>query len=136
LRKKLDSRLGFERARLQSRQQRPSNHPKLYRLRKNSIQGLVLKGHDFSRANKAHQITPGLYRLRKSSIQGLVLKGHDFSRANKANRICWALAPAGWFFEVFKPQQPFSAACFRPRGMFSQISTQLPAFHQAFQSRQ
>jgi len=35
------------------------NHRKerdrLYRLQKNSIQGKVLKGHDFSRANKANQ---------------------------------------------------------------------------------
>lgn len=32
------------------------NERGLYRLRKSSIQGLVLKGHHFSRANKANEI--------------------------------------------------------------------------------
>jgi hypothetical protein len=41
----------------------------------------VLKGHGFSRANKANQIDVGLHRLRKNYQMAEVLKGHGFSRA-------------------------------------------------------
>jgi hypothetical protein len=98
------------------------------------IRGSALKGHDFSRADKANencwalapegtlfldaQATnrrsyPKISLLPKESlpypkshlIRGSALRGHDFSRAAKANENCWALAPEGTLFDLARAKR-------------------------------
>jgi len=74
----------------------------LNRLRKNSIQGKVLKGHDFSRANKANQICWAL--APEECFFGISNSPHAFFRS--------LFSPCGVFLVRSNPSPPFSAACF------------------------
>ena len=82
------------------------NHRKerdrLYRLQKNSIQGKVLKGHDFSRANKANQF-----------CWALAPEGCFFGISKSPQASFRSLfSPCGVFLVRSNPSPPFSAACF------------------------
>jgi hypothetical protein len=68
-----------------------------------------LKGHGFSRADKANKMNRAL-QAAKSSIQNGFVTGHGFSRADKANQMSWALAPAKVRSSSSLAFGPFSAA--------------------------